>query len=672
MNSFHWSLVSVLVVLYLTDTSVLGFSFRKLKREDDSMTGNRVKEDNSVDDLPFKDDVHYIPVKILPLNEFSAGYSDKIDSNLKPDAYLILTDTVKAMVLNKSDAANQDKVENSSDDENTTVEESQEDSTSEPNFTTTFDPLSIVTDEEMSDKIASEIANEIIKEMNNLPPENFLSGDGKTVITLPDVSTEEYKDDSENVVVTSTFPYDYSESDSEMTTENSVTVLEQNKSIRVNRYIASPKKTQGIDYSDKKPTLLNSNIDVQKFFEDLRQKWEKGIPSLSNIKETETTTHQHEEIETVTDTNSVNDYRFLTTAPQVTDFDEITMPPQFNENKNGKTTEKAFDYPEFTTSDPRFHFVIEGNEGDSDDSSTESEENVPTTTTSTTTTTETPLKKKKVPKKKYSSNFSFMKDFTDEDIELLKSLFRTSKAIKSKRNGHTKEKRSNPDDFWKDLLQKASLNLKALEKSIESQEKTTLLPETTTLIYNTTPDVIETTTILPEPVQTETESNYNPLYADPQSSQPEMTNNQIDETGLHSKRAAQLFSENAENPFSDLKDLFKSRQEPEQRRAPPLPALRESNSQSPFASLRDPNMKKPAWLEKLENETEEEREQRLEHDLQKMIKFVGILSKVDGFLMDRTKSTVRKINMLLSDDEDHHGHHHHHDRKRKRRNQFHY
>lgn len=623
------------------------------------------------------------------LNNYAiSGYPHNfVGDMLPPSSTFIENDKVST---SESDFIDDDNQEFSSVDE--PVEDIAEEISDYETTTSTDDPFVIVDDEEMSDKIASEIADEIIKELEaQSPPENFLTNDGKTLITLHEYSTGDYKDDSENVLVTSTFSSDITDVDefgkeitSTSPTINSIDDIETSdkSSIRVNRYIESPRKTQqnSINSVDNKPSVLNANINVEKFFKDLREKWEKGIPSLAIKKETEaldveTTEHtifETNEIDAVTD-DSVNVYEFLTTVSNFYGSDIETTENYEDEKDIISTTEYPSEYSAATTFDPRFHFLDDDQEDDLTTtteiiSTTPDSAMVPSTieTRETLTTTPIPLKTHKSPKKKKSSSdtLNFFKEFTQEDIDVLKSLFRSAKSKKSPINRRTKEKRSHPDEFWNDLLKKASPRLKALGKLVGTEETTTI-PETTTIL-STTPDALLQTTLRTTPIQTttivpESLADYIDQNRDTQEAREQETNdNRIDDT-LHSKRAAQnsIFSADAPSPFSNLREKFNM-------------GSQLSNHVQPLPTMKETNFKKPVWVEKLENETSEEREYRLEHDLQKMIKFVGILSKIDGFFMGRTKSAVKKLSSLLDDDDGDSQRHRHHDRKRKRRNQLYY
>lgn len=571
--------------------------------------------------------------------------------------------------------------------------------------TTELDPFEIVDNEEFSDQLATEIASEIIKEFESTSPENFLTEDGKSIITLPD-STVTYVDDSENVMVTATFPTENIEVDefgndatTQSTAESTDELIEptERTNVRVNRYIESPSARRPLTI-DNKPSILSANADVGKFFKDLRNKFEKNIPALSMKKEIESmgaelttqgSVYDTNDIDTVTSSDA-NVYEFLTSISNNYDslVEEATT---LKEEKDDAflTTESEFDTTEFTTHDPRFHFEIEAEDEEMKDSTP-----VPTTTTTTTeitttttstefnelsTTTPVPVKKYKTPKKKKSSSdaFNFFQEFTQEDVDILKSLFRNAaKTNKNSRNRRTKEKRSHPDEFFKDLLKKASPKLKVFAKSVINEEvTTTLAPETTTILstttdaslkttLRTTPPMTETTTIESEVEYPEQVSNNNEENtANQEVTEDEPKNNRIDDTP-HFKRAAQnsIFSSDLVSPFANLKEKFKiESQFPEA-----LPIAQPKPIAQPLPQLSEANFKKPGWVERLEQETSEEREQRLEHDLQKMIKFVGILSKIDGFFMDRTKSAVRKLSTLIDDDVPEHN------KRRKRRNQFHY
>lgn len=552
----------------------------------------------------------------------------------------------------------------------------------------------ITSDEEISDKIASEIATEILKELDEVEssPESFLTEDGKTLITLPEYTTNEYKDDSENVVVTSTFASDSNDVEVTSTTDvpSPIDAPEtiDKSSVRVNRYI-DPRSSR-MNSIDNKPVILSANKNVETFFKDLREKLEKGIPPLSIQKEdivddleTKDQMLKSNDIETVTE-NSMNVYELLTTISNV--FDAAVDP---NEENQIPTTEiptdsdSVFDVTTFNSAQS-LHDTQENEEKQVQTTPFHTETKIattpmvtlPTTTVLPTTTTVKPRKTFKPNKENSSHSLNFFKDFTEEDIEVLKSLFRSAK--KSQRR--TKEKRSHPDKFWNELFQKASPRLEALGKLMkaelttenpESETVTTELPETTTVLSTTTENLVETTVQTVETTTKMDESLSEQLDQSMvmrEATEEEPTYNRIDDT-LHSKRAAQhLFSSEPEkSPFSSLKEKlnFGSKSADKFNFGSQTPERFNFGSQPPE------KLKKPHWLEKLENETSEEREHRLEHDLQKMIKFVGILSKVDGFFMDRTKSAVRKLNLLL-DDDDGESHHRQHDRRRKRRNHFYY
>ncbi|XP_063708984.1 uncharacterized protein LOC134837532 [Culicoides brevitarsis] len=495
----------------------------------------------------------------------------------------------------------------------------------------------IITDEEFTDEIASEVASELLDDV----PSTILTDDPKDY--LPDYSAESEEKDK-NVVITDTFTEDND-------------IEESEKAGKSRRYIDTGRSGNLID---SKPL-----VSADKFFKNLRKQFEKDmlIPVVAEKSEKPSK-------EVVTE-RKMNAYDALTTTLR-------PVETKFDEKIKQKTLIKVITEPTFeetTTSDPRFNFETAENvqtttteavptevETTTLTKTTEFEEilttEAPTTTLNpqltteflpeTTTTTKLPPKKHKKRVKSSLNNLNFFADFTEEDIEVLKSLFRSAK--KSSRS--KKEKRSHPDDV-------------VYPSSASDDTQTTM----------TDANFEVTTTPLPESMI----AAYDIPQHDPR--EREMTSNHINQP-LHQKRAAQgLFSKTLESNGLFSKLTVKSEK-------PDLLALKAPRAQQPppsdglFSKLTEKerekgtwldqvgqNMekKKPAWVEKLENETSEEREQRIENDLQKMIKLVGVLSKVDGFLMDRTRSAVRKLSTLLDDDVGGSE-----AKRRKRRNHFYY
>lgn len=62
-----------------------------------------------------------------------------------------------------------------------------------------------------------------------------------------------------------------------------------------------------------------------------------------------------------------------------------------------------------------------------------------------------------------------------------------------------------------------------------------------------------------------------------------------------------------------------------------------------------PAFRKPAILERLENESSMERAERINNDLDSLMKFVAVWAHVDKFVSERVRSTVKKLSYLAND-----------------------
>lgn len=61
-------------------------------------------------------------------------------------------------------------------------------------------------------------------------------------------------------------------------------------------------------------------------------------------------------------------------------------------------------------------------------------------------------------------------------------------------------------------------------------------------------------------------------------------------------------------------------------------------------------MKKPSFIERLENESSLERSERVNKDLNSLMKFIAVWAHVDKFVSDRARSTIKKLAYMTDDD----------------------
>lgn len=67
-------------------------------------------------------------------------------------------------------------------------------------------------------------------------------------------------------------------------------------------------------------------------------------------------------------------------------------------------------------------------------------------------------------------------------------------------------------------------------------------------------------------------------------------------------------------------------------------------------NFRVPTPKKPSFLERLENESSLEKSERLNKDLNNLMKFIAVWSHVDKFVSDRARTTIKKLAYMTDED----------------------
>lgn len=77
---------------------------------------------------------------------------------------------------------------------------------------------------------------------------------------------------------------------------------------------------------------------------------------------------------------------------------------------------------------------------------------------------------------------------------------------------------------------------------------------------------------------------------------------------------------------------------------------RETEKISP-KSGRELAKTKYSLIEKLENETSSEKNERINRGLQKVMQFVGVMGQVDSYLTDQTRTLIKKLALLCEYDE---------------------
>lgn len=68
--------------------------------------------------------------------------------------------------------------------------------------------------------------------------------------------------------------------------------------------------------------------------------------------------------------------------------------------------------------------------------------------------------------------------------------------------------------------------------------------------------------------------------------------------------------------------------------------------------FRNINIKKPAFIEKLESETSVERTERLNTGIERLMRFVSVVAQVDSYVANRARSAFKKLAHVYGDDDD--------------------
>lgn len=68
--------------------------------------------------------------------------------------------------------------------------------------------------------------------------------------------------------------------------------------------------------------------------------------------------------------------------------------------------------------------------------------------------------------------------------------------------------------------------------------------------------------------------------------------------------------------------------------------------------FRNINIKKPAFIEKLESETSVERTERVNTGIERLMRFVSVVAQVDSYVANRARSAFKKLAHVYGDDDD--------------------
>ena len=68
--------------------------------------------------------------------------------------------------------------------------------------------------------------------------------------------------------------------------------------------------------------------------------------------------------------------------------------------------------------------------------------------------------------------------------------------------------------------------------------------------------------------------------------------------------------------------------------------------------FRNINIKKPAFIEKLESETSVERTERVNTGIERLMRFVSVVAQVDSYVSNRARSAFKKLAHVYGDDDD--------------------